>query len=66
MGGEIGSGEGVVVNLEEEEICVDCDKGLGYLKKEHITTRSYYVEGHGDHCRECFAVCPMAKLFIQG
>lgn len=47
---------GVEVNLNEEEICVDCGIGLGYPKGTHIEVRPCYTEGNGDRCPTCLRI----------
>jgi len=39
---------------EEKEICIFCKKELPYSKDINIAVRSYYVEGAGDLCHECY------------
>lgn len=54
------------IDLNEEEVCVDCGKRLGYKKGLDISLRPHYAEGHGSHCDGCNNSCPFANLFITG
>lgn len=38
----------------KKDVCVLCGKETPYDRKTHIDLRTYYVEGCGQLCRECW------------
>ena len=53
------------VNLNEEEICVDCQTGLGYPKGTPIELRPFYTEGGGDRCPTCVRISQLTREIAE-
>ena len=45
----------IVTHDETSEHCIVCNAPTQYKRSDHVDYRSYYIEGAGQLCPNCFA-----------